>query len=213
MCFKETKIPKRRRRSNASLIPRCEGEKRCQIGRPLRPEIQLGTRDRVAELKPGGMQRLPWRKSLKRFGGSSLSASHTPTSPGSIDGIAYDGVAHMGEVHPDLMGATGVKRQSEQINKREASNDLGIGSGEPAFRRHDDALSVPRVAGQRRLDHQRALVQMPPAQGGVAPGDSPRREHRTQAPVTQVGLSDDHQPGGVAIQAVHDARPARRAAG
>ena len=109
MCFKETKIPKRRKRSNGSLIPHGKGEKRCQIGRPLRLKIKLGAGDGMAELKPGRMQRLPRSSPFKGFGGSSLGSGHSPTSPGSIDRIAHDRVAHMGQMHPDLMGPAGVE--------------------------------------------------------------------------------------------------------
>jgi hypothetical protein len=108
---------------------------------------------------------------------------------------------------PDLMGSTGVQLEPEELGYIEPAHEGGIGAGGPAGGADDHSFPVPRVPGDRRLDADRAGVQVSPGQCRIAATDSPGGNGRPEAAVGQIGLGYDHETRSIAIQAMDDAGP------
>src|SRR3954453_10946332 len=77
---------------------------------------------------------------------------------GAIDAVAHQGMADMGEMHPDLVGAAGLELASQQRRDRLAVAslksllDLPVGDRLAAALAHRHFLPGMRMTVDRRLD-------------------------------------------------------------
>src|SRR5206468_3332776 len=71
-------------------------------------------------------------------------------------------------------------------------------------------LAVLGMAGDRRLDRDRALREVAPGERGVEALDAPLLDHGGEAAVRRLRLRDEEQARRVAVEPVHDAGPALR---
>jgi hypothetical protein len=135
----------------------------------------------------------------------------------AIDGIAHQRVADVSHMHPDLMGAAGLELAGEKRGDRLAVAPgkrflhLPMGDGLAAARAHRHFLTRMRMTVDRRIDSSALPVGHAPDEGPIA---APHRagaavvgELRDQRLVRPVVLRHHHQPGGVLVEPVHDARP------
>ena len=134
----------------------------------------------------------------------------------AIDRIAQKGVADMGQMHPDLMGAPGLELAGQQRRDRfavppvEGFLDLPVGDRLAAALAHRHFFPGMGMAVDRRF-HRAALPgRYAPDEGHIAaphlPGAAVVGELRGQRLVRPVVLRRHHQPGGVLVEAMHDAR-------
>src|SRR5205085_7094575 len=126
------------------------------------------------------------------------------------------GMADMGKIYPDLMGAPSLELTGQQRRDRfavaplEAFLDLPMGHGLTAALAHRHFLAGMRMAVDR-LVHRAALPAWhPPDKRHIAaphrPGTSMIGELRGQRLVSTVVLGDHHQSGGVLVEPMHDTR-------
>ena len=130
--IEEKKIAKGIRASNqvfATQRKQC----RAQIGGPFGAEFEWFARGGVAECQSRRVQRLPGGGPLQRLGRPPRRPGDAPAPAPGIHRVADDGVAHVLEVDPDLVGAPGVELEPEQVGHPEAADDEGVGPrGRPA---------------------------------------------------------------------------------
>src|SRR5215213_1800341 len=182
--------------------PRSPGAGACQrrleVVRQGRAQVEPLVGERVAEAQAGTVQELPPQ----------------PVSPGvPVARIAADGMADRGEVRADLVGAPGLQARLDQRVRLQGLDHSEVGArlagAAPA---HGATLGRAMVAAQRRVDRPLARARPSLHQGEIAAGEPAVADHLGETAVGLVGARDDHQPGGVAVQPVHDARPRRIAA-
>ena len=134
---------------------------------------------------------------------------------GAIDGVSQQGMTDMGQVHADLVGASGLKLAGEQACDRfavapgKALLDFPMGHGFPAALPDSHFLPCMGVTVDRRIDRAALPVRYPPDKGKIAAPHWPRAavigELRRERLMGEVVLGDDHQSGGIFVQPVHDA--------
>ncbi len=93
-----------------------------EIGGPLGPEFEGGSRCRVAECQNRGMERLPWCTSLELFGLAAERARDPSAPTPGVDRVADDRMSDVLQVHPDLVGATAVQIEPKQVGDGESSD-------------------------------------------------------------------------------------------
>ena len=167
----------------------------------------------MAECQSRRVERLPGSGPLERLRRAAGGARDPAAAPAPVDRIAHDRMPDQLEVHADLVGASRVQLQPEQVRDPEAADHEGVGACRAAGRGHGHALPILGMPGERRVDDRRALVEVAPCQRGVDAGDAARGDRGAEPPVGQVGLGDDHQPRRIAVQPVHDPGPALGPAG
>src|SRR3989441_170346 len=101
-------------------------------------------------------------------------------------------------------------RMGGRLPAREARDAGGVGPGVPPAGEHGHALAVLGMAGDRRLDRDRALREVAPGERGVEALDAPLLDHGGEAAVRRLRLRDEEQARRVAVEPVHDAGPALR---
>src|SRR2546428_395506 len=191
----QVRRPTRNRSSRttpASLI-RCEEAKILQrVALSKQSRIRRRLRERRREIAgPFGSQREP------RTGHGMVEAERRRVQqlPRSERLEALSGAALGG---PD----------AQEIDLREPRDDGRVRHGVPPSREHGHALAVPGVAGDRRLDRDRALREVAPGDRGVDALDAPLLDHGGEAAVRRLRLRDEKQARRVAVETVHDAGPA-----
>src|SRR5689334_7939361 len=135
----------------------------------------------------------------------------------AIDGIAEEGMASMGEVDPDLMGPAGLELAGQEARHRlsvlavESFPHLIMGHGLAAALAHGHLLAGLRMPVDRRIDRAAMTVRDAPGEGEIAAphlaGPAMIGELRRERGMGAVILGDDHQPGRVLVEPVHDAGP------
>ena len=183
-----------------------------QIRRPFGTQLKAFPRNGMAKRQSRRMQRLPRGHTLDRFRTGTGRASDAAAPASRVDRIADDGMPDVLEMNSDLVRATRVQLEAQQLAGAEPCHHEGIGSRRAAVGHDRHALSIPGMAGQRCLDHSGARVQMTPGERGVGACHPARGNGVAEPSMREVGLGDDHETGGVAIEAMHDARATFRAA-
>jgi hypothetical protein len=210
MSIEEQKIRKGVRPGNEGF-PGGDAERRSKIGGPLRSEFERDAGHGVAKRKPGSVERLPAGRPLQRVRRSPSRPRDATASSASVDGIAHHGVSGVLEMDPDLMGATGMELEAEEINGGKPGDHVRVGARRPPGGRNRHSLAVARMAGDWRLDHGGTLREMAPRQRCVRAGDATLPEQVTEPAVREIGFGDQHEARGVAIEPVHDPRSALHA--
>src|SRR6188472_2513903 len=135
--------------------------------------------------------------------------------PGNaVDRVAGDGQADRLEMDADLMGPSGLEPDLEQRPSAEALAQLEPRDGVARGLRVEGATRpVTPVAADGRRDPPGAGAGLADDERQVAPLDLAVADRPGEALVRLFGACDDEQSGGVAVEAVDDARPIRIAAG
>ena len=125
----------------------------------------------------------------------------------SVDGIPQDGVADIGHVDPDLMGAA---RLQTALHVRTAGEPLQhgpVGHRAPAARHHRHLLPVRRVAADGGVHRAAVLPEIPRHDAPVDPGQGVVLELGGELLVGEVVFGGDKEAGGVPVDPVDDAGP------
>src|SRR5579859_1838669 len=154
------------------------------------------------------VQQLPRRETLESLGLDAGGRRDAATPAERVLAIANDRTTDVSEVHANLMRAAGAEPDTQQIGVRESRDEARVRHGVPATLRDRHLLPFPGMPRDRRLDVDGALAQMAPDERGVHALHRATLDRRGETPVRKIGLRDDQQPGRVAVQAVHDSRPA-----
>src|SRR5487761_2301031 len=131
----------------------------------------------------------------------------TPRRSRAVDGIARDGVPEGSQVDPDLVGPAGDEVDLEERPAPEALADPVAGDGWPPVRDDGHPGPLARIAPDRRLDPAGGRLHATLDQGEVRLLAPPRLELRHEAGLGHVRLGHHDEPGGVAVEAMHDPRP------
>ena len=125
-------------------------------------------------------------------------------------------MADMGQMHPDLMGAAGLELAGQQRRDRfavtpvEGFQDLPMGDGLAAAVAHRHLLAGMGMPVDRRIDGAAQPVRHAPDQRQIAAphlvGAAVVGELLGQRFMRAVVLGRHHQPCGVLVEPVHDAR-------
>src|SRR5688572_20443208 len=113
-------------------------------------------------------------KGLDRFGGFWAQSGDFRAESRPVDRIADQGVAGMGQVDPDLVGAAGLQPAGQQARYRlavgayEALQHLPMGDSLPAALPDRHLVPGMGVAVDRLLDGAPGPVGRPPDEGEVA---------------------------------------------
>ena len=166
----------------------------------------------MPERKLGGVKRLARKVQDCRRGNPETPRSADPR-PG-VNRIAHDRMPSVGKVYTDLMGPARCQLAFEQAGHgsrgRSEGADQAVGRSRelPSFCNHRHLLSVPRIPTDGTLDDAAFFARRAENDGGVgaprlAGGELPR-----QIGVGGIVLGHYHEPAGVLVETMDDARPA-----
>src|SRR5437867_69333 len=106
----------------------------------------------------------------------------------------------MRQVHADLMGAPGAEREPQQVGLREARHHRRVRHRVAAAGEHRHPLAILGMPRDRRLDVDGAVREVAPGEGSVDALDFALLDQAGEAPVRAVGLRDEQQSRGVAVE-------------
>src|SRR5690349_4447251 len=119
----ETKILQGVALSKQSRVGGPLGERWNEVGGPLRAQHQPRAGHRMGQREQSRVQQLPGRERLDPLGSLARRRGHAAAAPGCVLAVADHGMAHVREMHADLVGATGLELHPHQIDVREARHD------------------------------------------------------------------------------------------
>src|SRR3989449_1189158 len=204
----EAKILQRVALSKQTRIRGRFRERRREIGGPFGSQREPRTGYGMVEGERRRVQQLPRSERLEALGGAALGGRDAPAAPERGLAIAPDGIAPGRDMHADLMRAPRAEPHPQQIDLREPRDDGRVRHGVPPSGEHGHALAVLGMAGDRRLDRDRALREVAPGERGVDALDAPLLDHGGEAAVRRLRLRDEEQARRVAVETMHDAGPA-----
>lgn len=133
---------------------------------------------------------------------------------GSVDGVAEDGVAGEAHVDADLMGAAGLQHELEQRGATIPFDGVEVGDGVFAADAGDGHLAgVGEGAADGGDDAAVVLGELALDEGEVVAVEGVFAGLFGEGAVGAAGFGDDHDAGGVAVEAVDDAGPGGVVAG
>lgn len=167
------------------------GRRRLEPDLLARARVLEGQGSRVEELARNGR------------GVSGKGILQRPRVP--IDTIAHDRQARMGQVHPDLVGATTPGEGGDEGEATEALPALEVGGGFPAaLSRHPEPIWIPGGRLDRSLDPLRIEPRLVMTDGQVLLLHLPASELGLEMLESLQGAAEDHHPAGETIEPVHD---------
>src|SRR6266568_1608210 len=178
-----------------------------EIGGPFGAQVEPRAAHRMGEREPGRVQQLPRRERLEALGRLPLGRRDAPAAAEGVLPVAHDRVSHVRQMHADLVGAPGAERHAQQVGLREPRGHPHVRDRVAPPREHRHALAIRGMARDRRLDVHGALRKVAPGEGRVHTLDLAPLDHAREAAVREVGLRDEQQTRGVAIEAVYDPGP------
>src|SRR6478672_8612342 len=149
----------------------------------------------MRESEPLGMQELALQTELARP---------------SVESVAGDGETDRSEVHTDLVGPAGLQPHVEErvplqhLLHREMCDRFPWLVGVEGL-----SQRVAAVAPDRRLDAAASRSRSSDDQGGVVPFEYAAAHEILKTGIRLFRPRDDHEPGGVAVETVHDAGTGR----
>ena len=173
----------------------CPRQRLGEVVRQRRLELELLARERVPEPELGAVQELA---------GEAVA----PGMP--VARVARDRVADRGEVGADLVGAAGLQAHLDQGVRRQQLEHPEVGAG--LARRaaaNRPALGGPVVASQGGVDRPGSRARMALDQRQIGAPHLSRLDLPRQPAVGLVAARDEHQPGGVLVEAMDDPGPLR----
>ncbi len=108
------------------------------------------------------MKGLTGRRVLQCRSRLTTGPGDPPAAPAGIDRVADDRVTEVFQVNPNLVGATGVQLEAEEVHHLEPCHHRGIGSGGTTLCRDRHTFAIPRMASDRRVDSHLLRVQVTP---------------------------------------------------
>lgn len=97
-----------------------------------------------------GMQGLAWEGAERLFQGG---VAWQPQRSGTVQGIAYNGVPEVRQVHADLMGAAGFEGETQEAQGPPGFQHLVVGTGGAAVPRdYGHLLPMLGMAPNRRIN-------------------------------------------------------------
>ena len=125
----------------------------------------------------------------------------------AVHGVPQDGVADVGHVDPDLVGASRLQTAAHMGAARVPGDDLTMGHRAAAVRHHRHFLPVHRMAADGGVHSAAVLFQVPHHHALVGPGQGVVLELGGELLVGIVVFRRDDEAGGVPVNAVDDTRP------
>src|SRR2546425_9081813 len=138
----EAKILQRVALSKQSRIGRRLREGRREIAGPSGSQREPRTGHGMVEAERRRVQQLPRSERLDALSGAALGRRDAPAAPERVLAIPHDGMAHVREMHADLVRAPRAEADAQEIDLREARDDGGVRHGVPPSREHGHALAV-----------------------------------------------------------------------
>src|SRR5712692_335221 len=178
-----------------------------EIGGPFGAQVEPRAAHRMSEREPGRVQQLPRCERLEALGRLPLGWCDAPAAAEGVLPVAHDRVSDVREMHADLVGAPGAERHAQQIGLREARGHPHVRDRVAPPRQHRHALAIRGMTRDWRLDVHGALRKVAPGERRVHALDLAPFDHAGEAAVRKVGLRDEQQARGVAVEAVHDPGP------
>ena len=176
-----------------------------EIGRERGAEPQNIARARVRKLQFGSMQELPRRPARQLGRPGTITARETALPPRGVRRVSHDRVPDVQQVDADLVRAPGVQARAQEVRRSPLLHTLELRSRRSTAGVHNrHAFAVSRIATNGSVYRQRVARQVPPARGKVFPPNCTAPKLVRERAVRQVVLGNEHQAGGVAIQAVND---------
>ena len=142
-----------------------------------------------------------WRRNDRNASGDSRGAT-------AIDGIADQRVVERREVHADLVGAAGLEAAAHERGRAVTLDHVDVGSRGLAARHHGHRRALHRMTADRRIDDD-AAGEIAAHQREIVAGDGARLQLPHEVGLRLLRLGDDHEPAGVLVEAMHDARTRR----
>ena len=125
---------------------------------------------------------------------------------GPVHHVSQQGVAQVGHVHPNLVGAPRLQAALQVGVPGVAAQHGPVGHGEAAVLPvHRHLLPVHAVAADRGVHRARILPEAPHGNGLIHPGQGVVLELGGQGQVGPVILGGNDEPRGVPVNAVDDA--------
>jgi hypothetical protein len=134
-----------------------------------------------------------------------LQLGRQPVAGAAVGRVADDGMAEVGEVDADLVGAAGFDADAQEGCQRPGGEDFVVRDGGPAFFRDGHFLAVDGMAADRELHGAGRLLRRAPDEGEVFLADGVGGKLRDERGVGLLVLGDDEDAGGVLVEAVDDA--------
>src|SRR5580704_15835942 len=159
----------------------------------------------VGELQLGGVEEVAFELQ------AAVAGQLTDDVRGSVEEVAYDGVAEGLKMHADLVGAAGFDLDFDEGEEAERSGEA-FEYVDVRHRRstvspaggHADAAD--QVARDGEVDRRVVLGEVAVGECDVGLVHLAGGEHLAQLAVGYVVLGDDDGAGGLLVEAVHDAR-------
>ena len=193
-------------------------EQGCQIRGQSTLEFKHFAGHGMFETEDRGVQGLAAER-LQQGTGFRREQVGLAAKPLGIKWIAEHGVAHMGHMDANLVGAAGFELAGDQAHHRRfgvwpktfVESPMRDGLASAVRCHHGHALAVGGVATERRVDGTEQSFWLPPNEGAIATrerqGPAMVGEERGKAAMRRVGLGHDEQARRILVEPVDDARP------
>src|SRR5258708_6595924 len=184
-----------------------------EMGGPLRTQGEVHAGNRMRQRQCRRMEQLARCERFEPLRLRAARGRHAAAAAVGVFAIAHHGMPDVREVHPDLVRAAGAERHAHELGQFPARYDRGEGDRVPPARLHRHALALVLIARDGRGDLHRALGEVAPDQRGIRALHTTLLDRSGETAVHLVRLGQQHQPGRITVEAVHDPRPARHCAG
>ena len=125
---------------------------------------------------------------------------------GPVHRVPQDGVADVGQMDPDLVGAARLQTAAQMGDAGIPGDDLPVGHGLPApLPHHRHALAVHRMAADGGVHGAAVLPKIPHRQAFIGPGQGVVRQLGRQGQMGCIVFGGDNEAAGVPVDAVDDA--------
>jgi len=124
---------------------------------------------------------------------------------GAVDRVAQDGVADVGHVDADLVGAAGLQAAAQVGDTGVTGDDLPVGDGTAAGGDHGHLFPVGAAAADGGVHSAAVLLHIAGHQALVGAGEGVVLQLRAEGQVGGVVFGGDDEAAGIAVDAVDDA--------
>ena len=123
----------------------------------------------------------------------------------AIDRVSQQGVADVGHMDPDLVGAPGLQHAAHMGEAPITGDDLPAGDGGTGvLLRHRHALSIGRVAADRPVDRTGIFAEAASDDGLVHTVEAVILQLSGEALVRKIAFRRDQESGGVLVNPVDE---------
>src|SRR5256886_4764478 len=164
----------------------------------------------MCERQRRGVQQLPRGERLESLRFDARRRRDPAAAAERVLAIPHNRTPDVREMHANLMRASRTEPDAQQIAVRKLRDTRGVRDGMAAARRDRHPLALFGVPRDRSFDVDRRLPQMSPHQRRVDALHLAAFDRRGETAVREIGLRDDEQSRRVAVEPVHDSRPAFR---